>query len=54
MAQEGEREVVVSADAVNASVGGLGGLVDAVGAEVGQLGASDVAPQALDGLRSEA
>src|SRR6266487_4107060 len=46
--EKGERQACVGAYPVDAGVGGLGGLVDAVGAEVGQLGALDVAPERLD------
>jgi Transposase IS116/IS110/IS902 family len=48
VAQEGEREVRVGSNAIDTGVGGLGGLVDAVGAQVGQFGAFNVAPQALE------
>jgi len=37
VAEEGEGEVVVGADSVDAGEGGVGGLIDGVGTQVGQI-----------------
>jgi hypothetical protein len=51
--EEGERQVGVGPDPVDAGLRGVCSGVDGVGAQVGQLGAFDVAPEAFDGIEVE-
>lgn len=50
MAEEGEAQPGIGSDALQAVLGVDGGLVDRVGAEVGELGRFEVSPDELDGI----
>ncbi len=50
MPEEGEAELGITTDPLEPGLGRLAGLVDGVGAEVGELARLEVAPDQLDGV----
>jgi hypothetical protein len=48
--EEGEAQVIAGCDAVRAGVGGGVGVVDGVGAQVGQFVAPEVVPDSFAGV----